>query len=291
VGLGYLGPAGTFTHQASLRFEPRFGDPVALATVDDVFAFVAESSSRAGVVPIENSIGGLVATTLDAWLFEYEGLIAVAETVVPVSFDAFVAPGVGGSVVRTVMSHPQGLAQCRRFIKSHGAEPTDAASTADACRIVAESGEEGLVALASTLAGERYRLRPIATSVEDLAGAATRFLVIGHDTPQPTGDDRTMLAVYGGDGDVVTGVAAVFSSRRQPIFRLDLRPRRTRLGEYVAVVTTSGHPTDSLLASAISELAETTSVRILGSYPRFRESIPNAEGPPVLAGEPWGAED
>lgn len=194
--LTFLGPSGTFTHQAALALRPHAETlPVtsAAAALDAVVAGTADVA----VVPIDNTVNGVVVPTLDA-LLQRPGLAIVDSVVVPISFDAYVADREVAPTV--VVSHPHGLAQCRDFIAELGLPTREAASTAAACRDV----RPGEVALGPAVCGSLYPIERLRAAVEDHGRAFTQFALVG--------PAETAVAATGGEGLLV----ALFPPRNVP---------------------------------------------------------------------------
>ncbi|GAA5147079.1 prephenate dehydratase domain-containing protein [Nocardioides marinquilinus] len=187
--LAYLGPSGTFTHQAAATLRPDAdGSPVDAAS--DALAAVASGAASYAVLPIDNSVNGVVVPTLDALLARPE-LSIVDSIVLPISFDAFTPdPAVAPTVV---VSHPHALAQCRAWIEAQGLPTREAASTAAACRDLAP----GEVGLGPRICGGLYGLATVAAAVEDNARAYTQFaLVSASRLPvRADGDEGLLVAL------------------------------------------------------------------------------------------------
>ncbi|MCB7136522.1 prephenate dehydratase [Cellulosimicrobium marinum] len=278
-GVGYLGPQGTFTHQAAAGWAVRHaGDAplVALGSVADVFAAVADGSRAHGVVAIENTVEGYVVPSLDA-IVGSDAVVAVDEVVLDISFDAFVRPDHGA--LTEVSAHPHGLAQCQGFVTRSGLRPVPAASNAAACR---DAGPHQ-VALGPSICGELYGLQTHERAVEDFAGARTRFLVLAPRAAAPgllasardrhDGAWRTMLAVT----PVVTGpgvlarITRSFGERGVNMSSLITRPlkRVHRVaGAYVFVLTVDGAPWEPPVRAVLADLlAAGDSLKTLGVVP------------------------
>ncbi|MCZ2264738.1 prephenate dehydratase [Isoptericola sp. QY 916] len=281
--IAYLGPEGTFTHEAVRRWagaQTRGGDAaqLPLATVREVHDAVASGAADRGVVAIESSVEGYVVPSLDA-LVGSPDVVAVDEVVLDVSFDAFVRPGhADPSGLREATAHPHGLAQCTRFVAEHDLLPVPASSNAAACRDLADHQ----VAFGPRLCGELYGLETLATGVEDFAGARTRFVVLcrrddataawapvraaGHARDAW----RTMAAVT----PVVTGpgvlarVTAEFAERGVNMSSLVERPLKVRESQYVFVVTLDGAPWEPQVRDLFAALLGAgDSLKVLGAFP------------------------
>jgi chorismate mutase/prephenate dehydratase len=268
VQVAYLGPEGTFSHQAVLE---RFGELAQMrgvATITEVFAAVESGKVELGVVPVENTTEGVVTQTFDA-LAEFEVTIC-AETVLRISHDLLSRSG-RLEDVRRVASHPQPLAQCRRWLDVHlsDAERVETASTAIAARLAAE--DETVAAIGSRIASRVYHLETVEPAIEDRRDNSTRFLVIGKVEPPPSGNDLTSV-VFTIHRDEAGGLHKLI----EPMARLgvnltsiQLRPIKGKPWEYLFFLDLEGHHTDSVVGEALDAASSVAnSTRFLGSYPR-----------------------
>ena len=276
--IGFFGPFGTFTQQALTTLADADGaEHVPYRTVPDVLDAVASGEVGAGVVPIENSIEGMVNFTQDALAFDYD-LIITAEVVIDIEHCLLVPPGRSLDDVRQVLSIPVATAQCHRYLRERlpDAEVVAANSTADAARRVSESSDEAVAALAPRVAAEVYGLEVAAADVADHPGNQTRFVMVRREgVPAPTGHDRTALVVYQ-RADVPGSLISIlqeFAARRINLSNLFSRPTKAGgLGDYCFITYAEGHVTDELLADAMRALhAKQGGVKFLGSYPAAGE--------------------
>lgn len=275
VRVAYLGPEGTFTHQAALAMAPQGAQLVPLPVVTDVYAQVESGSAQFGIVAIESTVEGYVVPSLDA-LVAARNVVAVDETFVAVSFDAFVRSGSENTAKTEVMAHPVGLAQCQEFISANGLEPIPASSNAAACRDV----QDHQIALGPALCGELYGLALHAKDVSDFAGARTRFLLITDRGQARASFDelrsgsaplmRSMLAVTPratGPG-VLARISGALGERGVNMSSLITRPLKALEGKYTFIVTLDGAPWEDDLHDVIEGLlAAGDAVKTLGVFP------------------------
>jgi prephenate dehydratase len=272
--VGFFGPFGTFAEQA-LRTQADLaaGELLAYPTVPDVLDAVASGEVACGVVPIENSIEGVVNFTQDALAFDYDLLIQ-REIVLDIELCLVARPGETLDDIKVVLSIPVATAQCHRFLRQRlrAAEVRAANSTAEAARLVAEEFEAGVAAIAPRVAAERYGLDVVVADVADHPGNQTRFVVVAADgIPAPTGHDRTAMVVYqrADEPGSLISILQEFAARRINLSNLLSRPTKDGgLGDYCFVIYAEAHIADELMADALRDLhAKQGSVKFLGSYP------------------------
>jgi prephenate dehydratase len=269
TALAYLGPEGTFTHQAALDLA-RPGDELRpAATAVDVVRAVAAGAVDGGVVAFENSLEGSVAENLDEILHTPEVVLA-GERALPVSFALLRAPG-DDAPLRAVASHPFALAQCARFLREGRLEAVEAASTAAAARELAGGrAVTGIGALAPVTAAKVYGLRVEREGLEDETGPSTRFVVLRSRCPAPTGRDRSFFVVTPRRDEPGSLVRLLqeFSVRGINLTTIESRPTRALLGEYRFLIECEGHVADAHVRDAVVGLLRFPGdVRFLGSFP------------------------
>lgn len=264
----YLGPEGTFTHQAALALAPGM-ELVPMVTPAAAIEAVAAGEAEAGIVPFENTIEGEIAPSLDALAGVAPEVLIVAEQIIEVTFNLYRLPG-DAEPLTTVLSHPAGLTQCARFLRHSGVRTEAAPSTAAACAAVADAGTPGHAALAAPGAGERVGLVAVSTQLEDNLGAMTRFVRVGHRAPPPTGRDRTAFIIQPPQdqpGGLVQ-ILQAFSLRGVNLTAITSRPARDALGSYWFYLECEGHiADDDLRAITMSLLTAGETIRFLGSFP------------------------
>ncbi|WP_290631434.1 prephenate dehydratase [Aquisalimonas sp.] len=265
--VGFLGPEGTFTQAAALK---QFGHGVQLqplTSIDAIFREVEAGDMNYGVVPVENSTEGVVNHTLDCFLTSPLQVVGEVELRIQQNL---ASRETELQAIRRVYSHQQGLAQCRGWLDSRlpGVERITVDSTAEAARLAAM--EQGAAAVASDAAIDMYGLGALAEGIEDISGNTTRFLVIGRQSPPPTGDDKTSLVVSRSDrpGGLVS-LLEPLARHDINMTRLDARPSRQGVWEYAFFIDLLGHADDAQVSAALAEMREQASLlRVLGSYPR-----------------------
>src|ERR1700728_4402789 len=220
--VGYLGPQGSFSHEAVTTLEGR--DAISYPSIEDLLAAVADASVELGLVPIENALEGTVSATIDGLVFAHD-LIILQEIVLPIHLHLLARPGVALDEIDSVRSYVHALAQVRRFLHDRGLASAQTTSTSQAARDVAESTEPW-AAVGSALAGNLFGLSVIASDIEDHPDNATRFVLVGRDdVAAPTGHDRTTIVCFQHDDRPGTLYAILgrFAARDINITKLESR--------------------------------------------------------------------
>jgi chorismate mutase/prephenate dehydratase len=268
VQIAYLGPEGTFCHQAARHQFGELSELASVATITEVFAAVEGGKVPLGVVPVENSTEGVVTQTYDA-LAQFDVTIC-AEIVLRISLDLLSRSGRREDVVR-VASHPQPLAQSRLWLEQHlsGVERVETTSTASAASRAAE--DPSTAAIAGAMAAEVYGLAVVESGIEDRHENSTRFLVLGQNPPAPSGNDLTSV-VFTIRKDQPGGLHRLiepFARRDVNLTTIQLRPIRGKPWEYLFFIDLEGHRSETNVAEALEETARVAySHRVLGSFPR-----------------------
>lgn len=265
--VAYLGPKGTWTHQAAIK---KFGNSIqydAQANFADVFNQVARRKAHYGVVPIENSTEGAVSHTLD--LFVDSPLQICAQVLLRIENGLMAC--IPREEIKTLYSHPQVFGQCRNWILRHfpEADLVEVSSTTKAAQLARDNAADGAAALGGKLAAQLNELTMLEESIQDRATNTTRFLVIGEKTCPATGNDRTsiLFSVHDRPGSLVKALQA-FDKLNVNMSKIESRPSKQRDWEYIFYVDLAGHCTDTDVAEALSELEKHCSlVKMFGSYP------------------------
>lgn len=274
IRIGYMGPAGTNTHDALVAQDDLAdAEHVALGSIREVAESVEAGEVECGVVPLENSLEGSVADTIDLLVFDKDLQIR-REIVRPVDLQLVGAPELVLDDVTEVVTYPVAAGQCRANLRKlvPNAVVVAANSTAEAAAIVAESGG-GRVALSTRLAAEMSGLAVLHEDMPDHPGAETRFVLVGRGVPPATGYDKTSIAVfqYQDRPGSLLAILQEFAVRGLNLTRLESRPTRGPLGDYYFLIDIEGHLADALLADALRGIKfRHRSVKFLGSYPRAR---------------------
>ena len=279
--IAYLGPAGTFTEDALGEVEVgETIEPLRKASIHEAILAVEEGEADRAFVPIENSIEGSVRNTLDTLAFETESVAIIGEHDFAVHAALLAREPLAFGQIAVVLSHPQPLSQCARFLREHlpGAELREAASTAEAARLVGESSEPW-AAIGAVAAAELYGCTVLREQIEDEGNNVTRFVWIGRGRVDagtmgaaPPGEAWKTSLVFSELGDdhpgALVGTLQEFSSRKVNLTRIESRPLRLGLGRYMFFCDLEGAISEPPVKEAVDALRDKAeSVRILGSYP------------------------
>jgi chorismate mutase/prephenate dehydratase len=266
VTIAYLGPQGTFTHQAALN---RFGSAAHFQparNIVDIFDEVERGRTDHGVVPVENSTEGAVNVTLDRLIDS--DVVICGELYLDVAQHLLSRAKDLGEIKR-VLSHPQGLAQCREWLTQHLPEVATETTTSTAAAAELAAADRTVAAIASDLAGRLYGVPILRDRIEDTRHNATRFLVIGRRPTGPSGRDKTsiLFAMRNEPGSLYR-ILEPFARTGLNLTKIESRPAKQRPWEYVMFVDFEGHRDTALVAGVVKEIGERTLfLKILGSYP------------------------
>jgi len=266
--VAFQGEAGAYSEEAAVR---HFGevDTVPCRTLRTVFERVASGACEAGIVPVENSEAGSINETYDLLLEFHERLTITGETTLRIAHCLVGVPGSRPEEIRRVYSHPQALAQCDAFLRRLGAEAVPAYDTAGAAQLIARSGRRDQAAIASRRAAELYGLAILAEDVQTNPLNTTRFLTIAQ-APTPRRDPSKTSVVFATEhrpGALYRALGA-FAHEELNLTKLESRPARDAVWEYVFYVDFEGHIEDRRVQRALEHLREQCRWAIvLGSYP------------------------
>ncbi|HET6549323.1 MAG TPA: prephenate dehydratase [Solirubrobacter sp.] len=271
----YLGPPGTVSDEALTAAAPEL-EGVPLPSLRDVVLSVQHGRVERALAPVENALEGGVDPVLDALALEAHDVALVGEVVQPVSYCLAAGRELAFEQITMVLSHPQALGQCTRWLAAHlpGAAAVPAASTADAVREVAGDRTGTRAAIGPRLAARRYGAVMLAEDLEDDPGNATRFawLARAADAPAPpaAGPAKTMLVFWGagsGSPGWLVSCLAVFAFAGVNLTRIESRPLRRGMGQYMFFLDLEGSMAEANVSGAVRDLHKHAEVvRVLGSF-------------------------
>jgi len=275
IRIGFLGPAGTFSQEAVRVYTkgaPEFIE-CAYTTVSDVILAVKSGEVDEGMIPVENSLEGAVNETLDIMSEEGEVLIK-AEVIIPIRQHLLVKRGIQKHQISKVISHPQAIGQCRKFLKSFLSDANIGLvnSTAEAAKMVAES-DGSIAAVGAAAAAGEYELDILQKDIQDRKNNYTRFIIVSLNAEtQKTGNDKTSIVFSTEDkpGSLYR-ILDIFNLWDINMTRIESRPAKKQLGQYIFFIDIEGHIQDRDVSDALTMVKRKTSYyKYLGSYPVYK---------------------
>ena len=243
-----------------------------MATVVEILETVEHTPGCVGLLPVEDSFEGEHTAVLDRLIFETSKVYISEEVVVSERLDAFRVRTDAGEDLRVAVSHPKAIEHCHRFVREHGLATRFAGSTTDACRMVAESGDPSLVAIAPAAAAERYGLTRVMTAVDDVPDARTRFFLVGRSVGMRSARNRTTLVLtqpLDRSGNLERFLRA-FADNEVNLVSLHSRPLGPLAGSYCFLATAEAHIHEARMTAVIEALWEAgAQIKLLGSYPEW----------------------
>ena len=272
--VAFLGPEGTFTEEALLANPPGEGlHPFPHPSIREVMLAVRNDAAVLGIVPIENSLEGSVAITLDLLAFDFDDLFVVRETVHPIRHQLITRTSLELDRITKLISHPHAYGQCREFLDAHlpKVEHEAANSTADAVRIVSRI-DRPWAAIGTSLAAAMYECMVLRDDIEDSVENETRFVYLSK-APAPQDLEAryktSLVCTIGADqpGSLLL-ILSEFAHRYVNLTRVESRPSRQGLGKYMFFIDIEGRLTDPAVEQALKCLAcKLPWVKVLGSFP------------------------
>ena len=262
LAVAYLGPQGTYSQEAAIRHFGASIDTRSCTNIDEVFKQVETGATGYGVVPVENSTEGAIGRTLDLLLTTPARVCG--EIMLPVRQN-LMSKAKNRAAIKKVYSHTQSLAQCQHWLTRNlpDAERIAVVSNAEAALLASRDAKAG--AIASKTAAELYKLNLLARNIQDEARNTTRFLVLSREDVAPSGHDKTSLILS------TRNVPGAMAKNGVSMTRLESRPARTGLWEYVFYIDIEGHAQDAKVARALAAIERKASfVKNLGSYPSIK---------------------
>ncbi len=278
--IGFLGPQGTFSHEAAEAYaETNAGlhqyELKAFQSIKDVLYAVKNYNIDEAIVPIENSLEGAINVTLDV-LAKEEDLLIIDEITIPVNLNLVAKKGTAAEDIKIIISHPQPLGQCRNYLNSkfpQAVQLEENSTSKAAQRVMADGGSSA--AIASNIAARIYGLEVLDRNVQDVENNHTRFVVVSKALKSRTGSDKTSI-VFSTDNrpGSLYKILDIFSLWDINMTRIESRPSKTALGQYIFFVDIDGHIEDQDVFDALTMIKRKTSFyKFIGSYPVYRGII------------------
>lgn len=272
--LYYLGPDGSYTNIALELFVSDFNmkceTKIPLKTIKSIIKSVDEDKNSYGVIPIENSIEGIVREAIDNLIRVDDTNLKIMGEVVLAVDHCLLSKSNDKSTVKTVISHPQALAQCANYLEKNfpSIQILEKTSTSAAAKSVSEL-DETYAAIGNEMAAKIYNLNILDTSINDEKDNKTRFLLLGREDSQLTGEDKTSIAFSTKNtAGALFKVLNVFNNHNINLLYIDSRPSKKNLGEYMFFIDFEGHILDKEINEALNEVKQLTSFyRFNGSFP------------------------
>ena len=270
TGVAFQGEVGAYSEEAAFRF---FGSSVQVKpceSLDDVFKVVEQGEFPFGIVPVENSLEGIISRVYDLLL--ESDLRVCGEIELRVIHCLIAGQGARLDTIKRVYSHPQALGQCQAFLKHLDCELIPTYDTAGSVRMIKEQGIVDGAAIAGARAAEIYGMKIIASEIEDNPNNFTRFFILSPQDSPPSGNDKTsvVFSVKHNPGALYDAIKA-FAAKNINLTKIESRPTRQKAWEYNFYLDFEGHRQDNVSQEALANLEEASLfVKILGSYPKAK---------------------
>ncbi len=274
MNIGYLGPPGTFCEMALLKYCRKNDRKLPFSTIEEIAWKTNNDKIDRGILPLENSLAGSVNITHNV-LLEMEDIRIVAEIVIPIIHNLMAVTGTEINQVKKILSHPQAIKQSAKFIRNHLSEPdivyTD--STAKAAEIAKRNKDYAMIG--SRLSGKKYGLNILVHNIQDYSDNYTRFIVISHKSRKFKKQEieyKTSLICTPEKNTpgVLHDMLAEFAVRKINLSRIESRPTKKKLGEYIFYIDIDGHRKDNQIQEALTGVKSKSGYfKILGSYKKY----------------------
>lgn len=269
--VAFQGEHGAYSEEAVIEHFGETVEPVPCESFDYVFEKVKEGSCDYGMIPVENSLAGSIHRNYDL-LLQFP-LSVVGEQYLRISHCLIGVPGTSLNRIKKVISHPQALAQCQRFLASlQGVAIEPVYDTAGSVKMVKHAGSDDVAAIASQRAAQIYEMAILAKEIEDNPANFTRFQVIAREPVSPGDDAKTSIvfSLNNRPGELYRAMS-VFALRNIDLTKIESRPLIGKPWEYFFYIDFVGSIEDPVIQRALTNLEEfSTFMRVLGSYPRHR---------------------
>lgn len=270
--IGFMGPQGTFSHEAVEVYAE--GGTYTLkdyCSISEVLNALKNNDIEDAIVPIENSLEGAINVTMD-FLAKEDGVYIIGELILPVNLNLLIKAGTIAEDIAVILSHPQPLGQCRAYLNKHfpNAIQFEELSTSKAAMRVAES-DGTYAAVASSISAKVYGLEILESNIQDAQNNHTRFVIVSKTLQNRTGNDKTSIA-FSTDNKPgsLYRILDIFSLWDINMTRIESRPAKNVLGQYIFFVDIDGHIEDQDVCDALTMIQRKTSFyRFIGSYPVY----------------------
>lgn len=272
--VAFQGEPGAYSQQAALSYFGPGAETIPLERLEDVFRAVGEGTAQFGVVPVENSLEGSIATTYDLLL--ESDLKVMGEIELKVSHCLIANHGARLDDIKKVYSHPQALGQCQAFLRHMKWEIIPTYDTAGSVKLIKEKNITDGAAIASAEAARIYNLNILSCELEDNPSNVTRFFILAKDDAPPTGNDKTSLvfSVKHKPGSLY-GFLGELARNGFNLTKIESRPTRRTPWEYNFYLDFEGHRQDERVKETLAGLEQYASfIRVLGSYPKASRKTP-----------------
>jgi len=271
--IAYLGPPGTFSEEAAIAYGGPDAEFLPLASMPAAVTAVETGLANVCVLPIENVLEGSVTTTLDLLIHETDLQIA-GETVIPIRHYLITRPGLGLGQIKVLYAHPQSLGQCRRFVeRCLPGVATIAALSNSVAPTEALADERPAAAISPLRIAESLGAQFLAHDIQDRRDNVTRFIGLSRAESPPTGDDKTSMC-FGFAEDragILVETLQELASAGINMTKLESRPSKATLGDYIFLVDINGHRAEPHIAELLEHIqARTGLFKVFGSYPCWR---------------------
>ena len=273
--ISFLGPEGTFTDHAAHIYAGDNAERIPFPEMHQVVAALEAGHVDEAVAPIENSIGGAIIDIVD-YLIRSASARIKNELLLNIEQCLIAQPGTKPEDIKSVMSKPEALAQCRIYLENNlpNAERIPTPSTVEAVSNV-KTGDKSAAAIGPARAAQLFQLPILAKPIQDRQNNTTRFVVLAHEDHEPTDSDKTSLVFSFMNRDApgqLHAALGAFATRNINLAHIESRPTGEELGTYVFVLDILGHRTDPDITAALADISRTASfLKVLGSYPAAKE--------------------
>lgn len=265
-----LGPKGTFSEQAVLQYLKETkgkAEIIFSGNISEIFNLAVNGQVDLGIIPLENLLDGSVGESLD--LLYHSNVFINAEIIVEIHHCLASLGSLRN--VKTVISHSKAIGQCLNLIRAKNFSTIEALSTAEAMKIVSEKKQNDLAAIGTEIAAHEYGLKILEKNIEDNHDNVTRFFVISKSkSERKKGSYKTSIVIhpYKDRPGLLKDLLDSFAKRNINLTKIESRPTKLKLGEYIFYIDIEGHEEDERIKETFKEIEKLAKIKILGSYIR-----------------------